>query len=80
MHFYAHIICDVETQISSRRGNRDFTGTEMVVSSETGKDFEDERTRRAFVVLLFSLSFSPASKFPEKILQVECSVDGQAWN
>ena len=56
----------------------------MVVSLETEKDSEDERRRRASVLSLLSLSCFPASRsgcltdrFPEKILQIECWMDGQ---
>ena len=56
----------------------------MVVGLETEKGLEDERRRRASVLSLLSLSCFPASRsgcltdrFPEKILQIECSMEGQ---
>ena len=56
----------------------------MVVGLPTEKNLEDERRRRASVLLFLSLSFFPASRsgcltewFLEKILQIECSMEGQ---
>ena len=50
---------------------------------ETEKDMQDEHVRRASVILLFQFVI-PASRsrcqrdrFPKKILQVECLVEGQ---
>ena len=57
MQFNFNVLFDVETNISSRRGKRDFTATDRDGSSlETEKDLKDERMERAFVLLLFSLS------------------------
>ena len=59
LQFYAHLICDVETKISGRRRKKkDFTDTHthMPVGLETENDLEDERSRRASALLLFSLS------------------------
>ena len=46
--------------------------TEMVVGLETEKDLEDERRRRASV-----RSGCLTDRFPEKILQIEFSMEGQ---
>ena len=66
--FCAHVICCVETKMSGRRRRRrrrrrekkreeiPQPQTETVVGLETEKDLEDERTRRASVLPLFSLS------------------------
>ena len=47
----------------------------MVVGLQTEKDLEDERRRRASVLSLLSLSLT--DRFPEKILQIECLMEGQ---
>ena len=39
------------------------------------KDLEDERRRRASVLSLLSLSLT--DRFPEMILQIKCSMEGQ---
>ena len=55
----------------------------MVEGLETETDLEDERRRRASVLSLLSLSlFSSiqvwmSDRFPEKILQIECSMEGK---
>ena len=55
----------------------------MVVGLETEKHLEDERRRKASVLSLLSLSLFPSiqvwmsDRFPEKILQIEYSMEGQ---
>ena len=87
VNFCTHVMWDVKSTISGRRRtatDRDGSGI------RDWNDLEDEQKRGASVLSLFSFSFffflqHPASrsgclenKCPEKLLKIECSVEGQS--
>ena len=80
MQFVAHIICDVNSTIPSRRQKQDSVSA---TGLETGNNLEDEQMRIASVLSLFPFIFQHPTQsgclrngFAEKILKIECSLEG----
>ena len=76
VQFYAHVISDVKTNISEEKESSQ-SQTEMVAGLEIEKNLEDERRGRASLCFPASRSECLTDRFPEKILQIQCSMEGQ---